>query len=182
MNQKTSIYISDICKIHRDTFPARPPNLARLQNEDEKYQLGAADGLFEFVYPPADGIIFGTPPSSGMDVPRSDKSKYLWVVGCTTLPGTLEFAATTMPLKRDRLTHTNLTGGADAHTAGELWFSNSKTVMINGGSSRYAPRNSKELQSVAEAFRTAGYTVANLGWDEETNVPLRMQTGKLTWL
>ena len=97
------------------------------------------------------------------------------------LPAALEYPSGGTTRQRGSLTHTNLTGGADAHTGGELWFPNSITVKINGGSSRYAPRNQDELLSVARAFKAAGFKAASLGWDKETNTPLRLETGDMTW-
>lgn len=174
--------VSDCCGTHRKNFPSRAPNLTRLRDRDEKLQIGPNEGLFEFVFPPVDAIILGRPPSSDSDVRKCDRSKYLWVVASATLPAALEYPTNAITLKRGSLTHTNLTGSADAHTGGELWFPDSDTVMINGGSSRYGPRNADELLSVAVAFRSAGYKVASLGWDEGSNKPLRMETGNLTWV
>jgi hypothetical protein len=182
MNHGDDIRVSDFCTAHRENYPARPPVLSLMENQDELRQIDAKGGLFEFTFPPTTKIIFGEPPFSRADEHKNDSSKYLWVVASEGVPGALEYHLTAKTLKRGRLAHTNLTGGADAHTAGELWFRDSATVMINGGSSRYKPRGSKELQSVAEAFKSAGYKVANLGWDEETNREWRMQTENLRWL
>ena len=180
--------VSDCCETHREHYPAREPNLAQSQDPDEQYQVGQSEGLFEFVFPPIDGITFGAPPSSDTDIHDCDRSKYLWVVALTTLPVALEHLTNGMALKRGRLTHTNITGGVDAHTAGELWFRDSRTVMINGASSRYTPRSPDELLSVAQAIKSAteaagyGVVVASLGWDEGSNKPLRVQTERLTWV
>ena len=146
MNRTGNTRVSDNCEAHRRNYPARSPNLALKQYQDEVDQIGAQDGLFELVYPPAAGIIFGVPPCSDADVPQSEACKYLWVVALETLPGALEHHATATALKRGRLAHTNLTGGADAHTAGELWFRDPMTIMLNGSSSRYKPRNAKECK------------------------------------
>ncbi len=181
-------YVSDCCEDHREKYPERAPNSANVKYEDEKYQIGQNEGLFEFVFPTINGIIFGAPPSSIADVNQCNSSKYLWVVALTTFPAALENPSNKITLKGGRLTHTNLTGGVNAHTAGELWFCDSRTIMINGGSSRYTPRSSDELLSVAQTIKSAaefaGYevSVASLGWDDESNRPIRMRTEKEIWV
>ncbi len=174
--------ISDHCETHRENYPPRSPDYTKMQNSDENHQIDSDDGLFEFAFPAPAEIIFGEPPFSDAEVPKSEVSKYLWVVASDAVPGALERHPRAIVYKRGSLTHTNLTGGADAHTAGELWFRDTTTVMINGGSSRYTPRGPKELLSVAEAFKSAGFEVANLGWDKENNIPWRIQTENMTWL
>ena len=180
--------VSDCCGTHRKKYPERAPNTVNLKDEDEKYQIGQNEGLLEFVFPIVDGITFGTPPSSDADGNQCNSSKYLWVVALTTFPVALENPTHVITLKRGRLTHTNLTGGVNAHTAGELWFCDSRTIIINGGSSRYTPRSQDELLSVSQtiksAARVAGYDVlvASLGWDDEVDRPLRIRTEKEVWV
>lgn len=112
--------------------------------------------------PPVHGIIMGKVPTSRLDA----KAKYLWVVAMAGVPSALEIPQGGTKLSRGRLAHTNLTGGDEAHTAGELWFYDQTSIVINGGSSRYRPRNPEELESVARSFQAAGYKVASMGFDE----------------
>ena len=68
MNQAAIVNISDYCKTHREKFQARPPDLNKMKNQDETRQITENDGVFQFVFPPADTIVFGVPPSSDADV------------------------------------------------------------------------------------------------------------------
>jgi hypothetical protein len=174
--------LSDCFEDHRRVHIARSPNLIRLKHLDEKLQVGPNEGLFEFDFPPAQGIKTGTAPTSDDELLKQKEAKYLWVVAKEGVPAALEYPTNGRPLNGGRLTHTNLTGAASAHTGGELWFYDTNRIVVNGGSSRYAPRSPQELESVALSFKQAGYKVASMGWDEESNSPLRILQEKPQWL
>ncbi|MCX7050119.1 MAG: hypothetical protein NTX50_32120 [Candidatus Sumerlaeota bacterium] len=174
------MFVSEYCHEHRKAFSVRSPDLSRMRSKDEVSQAATADGLLEFAIPPAKEIVKGIPPTSHDDK-RSGATKYLWVVAKANVPIALEHPSKGTTLSGERLTHTNLTGGADAHTAGEIWFIDPTRIAINGGSSRYTPRSKAELDSVTSAFEAAGYRVVNMGWDEESGKPLRYLEGELTW-
>ena len=53
---------------------------------------------------------------------RTLLQKYLWVIAATSLPFIAEYADVAKDLKRGNVSHTNLTGGLEAHTGGEVWF------------------------------------------------------------
>ena len=166
---------------HRVVHSARPPDLKRQQYPDELDQIGAEEGLFEVESPPAEGVTFGRAPTSRENEVDTRATKHLWVVAMAGVPAALEYPKEGTVLQRGRLAHTNLTGGENAHTAGELWFYDQNSIVINGGSSRYRSRSSDELMSVAQAFKDAGYRVASMGWDEESG-PLRFLRGEPEWM
>ena len=159
---------------HRTLFSARSPDKTKVTYPDELQQIGSHEGLLELHFPAPEGIVTGICPTSREDAfgatSKSVKSKYLWVVAIGGVPTALEHPSQGTTLRRGRLTHTNLTGGAEAHTGGELWFHQEDRIVINGGSGRYPPRNAEELRSVALALKAAGYMVASMGWDEEGGV------------
>lgn len=163
-------------RTYRKKFPARPPNTAAIRLADETRPLTEAEGLRELAAPPCTDVLLGSPK----DPPNeAAATKYLWVVGQNRVPFALDLSP---GFERGRLSHTNLTGGADAHCGGEVWFSAPSTIIINGGSGRYPPRTPDELDEVARAFKATGYKVAHMGWDAETNTPARKFRGDLQWL
>jgi hypothetical protein len=172
--------VSECFEEHRAIHQSRLPPPGRIHNKDEGRQIGPDEGLFEFDFPPAKDIVEGKAPSSRADLPETNKTKYLWVVATSGVPAALEHPTNGTTLESGRLTHTNLTGAAEGHTAGELWFYDTSSIIINGGSSRYTPRSSEELNSAAQSFKSAGYKVANMGWDESG--PVRLLRGEPEWI
>lgn len=166
--------ISGNFDIHRVEHPARAPDLANKKFADELTPISENEGLFEMTYPASGSLTF--------DHALSPENKYLWVVGGDYVRASIEFSSHASHFGRGRLSHTNITGGADAHTAGEIWFRDPETVIINGGSSRYTPRSAVELQSAADAFHTAGFRTASMGWDEESGTPARILRGSPQWI
>ncbi|WP_186173350.1 hypothetical protein [Burkholderia gladioli] len=169
---------------HRATYPLRKPNLERKQSEDELLQLKSDDGLLNWQTSPA------AVPAEHLDsqvVPSDNRQldqgkKYLWVIEKDAVTIALEDCNyAQQSLQRHRLSHTNLTGGREAHTGGELWFITANEIIMNGGSSRYAPRSAQELNSSAEAFSKTGYRVGNMGFDGDS--PARLyRSGEIVWI
>ena len=62
--------------------------------------------------------------------------------------------------------HTNLTGGGEAYLGGELWFSSESALYLSAGSGRYPPCNAAQLEEATEVFKSFGYDVTSLGWDD----------------
>jgi hypothetical protein len=163
---------------YRHDFPARPPDESRIRSRDELRQITKGEGLAVLSTAPAEGVVTGQPPISDL---RRSPEKYLWVVD----PGTIPFALEELPgvsLQRGYLSHTNLTGGGDAHSGGEMWFVDTSTIHINGASGRYPARSAKELDMVAQAFKACGYRVASMGWDSGTNSAARYLRGSPVWI
>jgi hypothetical protein len=178
--------VSDYLEGHRVLYPARKCNNTRQRYDDELRQIGLDEGLLELEFPPDDCVVPGPYPGSPQEAfnvdSKSSLTKYLWVVAADGVPIALERSEQSKALTRGSLAHTNLTGGADAHTAGELWFHDEDRVVINGGSSRYTPKDPAELMSVARSFKDAGYDVASMGWDDERGLPARMLRGEPEWI
>lgn len=163
----------------RATYPARDPDLARQRFPDECRQLKSGEGINDLSIAPTKSFELGVPP--GMQVSESI-AKYLWVVAPVTVPVAIEQPRPGVVVQRGYLSHTNLTGGAPAHCGGELWFLDDSTIVLNGGSSRYAPRSAAELDSAARGFKSAGYRVATMGWNDETASSNRFLRGDPQWL
>jgi len=164
---------------YRSVYPARPPDLARQRFADETRLLSSAEGVDDLSIAPIKLFERGVPP--GMQVAESI-NKYLWVVAVNAVPIAIEQPRAGVTVGRGYLSHTNLTGGAAAHCGGELWFTDDSTVILNGGSSRYAPRTKAELDDIARSFKVAGYRAATMGWNDETAASFRSLRGDPQWL
>jgi hypothetical protein len=164
---------------YRNNFECRPFNADRVRNSDECRLLTPDEGVLDFVPPPVMYINVGLFPTTIV----SKENTYIWVIMPEGLPYILEEAPVKDVLESRRVTHTNLSGGNDAHCGGELWFRDGESFVLSGGSGRYPPRNRVELDSIVKAFRTYGYRVASLGWDDEIDGPVRFlrATATLVW-
>jgi hypothetical protein len=159
-------------------YPSREPDLANKRFDDELRQLTTAEGLNELQLPPYGAANIGAAPRKARE---AESTKYLWVVAQSNVPFALEMLPN-VKFERGRLSHTNLTGGAPAHSGGEMWFTDPSIIIMNGGSGRYPPRSTDELDDVAKAFKAIGYKVAHMGWDTETSAPARYLRGDPQWL
>ncbi|MBU5614471.1 hypothetical protein [Geomonas azotofigens] len=155
---------------YRNDWQERAPNLERQQYEDE---IKLVEGLPDMKVAPTAGVVHGSPPTNMGEDHLSSSSKYLWVITGDAIPYILETGDDGAKCARGRLSHTNLTGGATAHSGGEMWFESESKVYISGASSRYTPRNQQELNAVVDGFKRAGYNAISLGWDEGINKPAR---------
>jgi hypothetical protein len=164
---------------YRGTYPAREPDLTTRSNDDELRLLSAEEGLRELTIAPIQSPILGIPPSLQS---AAGTNKYLWVVAVSAVPIAMEQPQAGVTLSRGCLSHTNLTGGTTAHCGGELWFADDSSVIINGGSGRYPPREAAELQKIATSFKAAGYRTASMGWNDETNRSYRTLRGEPQWI
>jgi len=161
--------------IFRQKYPAREPNLERLKNNSELILLTEHNGLRLLAVAPMSNIELGLAPLDQSD--RNGVNKYLWVIMTSHVPMVMEFEKTISDLGLERATHTNLTGGAPAHCAGELWFKDEATIWFSGGSSRYRPESSGQLTDVVASFKSCGYRVISFGWDEGADQPARFYRG-----
>lgn len=164
---------------YRHQYPSRQPDLSLQRFPDETWQIGSELGITFLIPAPIPSVTTGSPPHARGE---SEDIKYLWVVGTELVPYALENGEGRQQLQRGRLAHTNLTGGSPAHSGGEMWFLNTETVIINGGSGRYAPRSVEELAKVAEAFKACGFRVAHMGYDEGSGTFARHLRGHAVWL
>jgi hypothetical protein len=169
---------TQIFAAYRKKFLARPPDLSRMKFDDELRQITLAEGLQSVIAAPNEAAKTGTAPTKAGE---SEDTKYLWVISVEDVPLALE-RDNAAKLQRGYLSHTNLTGGADAHSGGELWFTDVSVLILNGGPGRYPPRTEAELEQAALAFKAMGYKVANMGWDSGTDSPLRYLRGDPKWI
>ena len=161
------------CKLFGEyiqSFDKREPNLQRLEHNDELQKFSEVDGVREFCYAPIYGIEIGKPP---IGMTKRGDNTYLWVITDEGIPYLLEEGNAGRSLNRGRASHTNLTGNQEAYCGGEIWFAGEDTVWISGGSSRFQPRDSNELNTVQKLFEACNYKVTNFGWDDETDRPVR---------
>lgn len=142
----------------RRRHPLRPPGWT--PEPSEAVRLNASDGLMVLQPAPATNVIYGTPPKS-----RSDKTnKYLWVIDERGVPYVFEVRVARIGALPK---HTNLTGGGAACLGGEMWFESNTALYISGASGRYPPKNATQLEEAIQVFKSFGYRVDSLGWDEE---------------
>lgn len=119
------------------------------------------------------------------DYPRTRQDRgnvYLWAIAKDDVPYALEKCAYGATLQTGVIKHTNLTGGADAHCGGEIWFVDSNSILIGGSSGRYGPDTEEQLTDAALAFSAGGYRVASLGFDDDTGFPSTVLVGEPQWM
>ena len=163
----------------REQFPVRDPAYRVQPHADELRLITPDEGLCFLVPAPVSGVKTGEPPRARGE---SADSKYLWVVRPELVPHALENGENRAVLKRGYLAHTNLTEGDPAHCGGEMWFSDTHTVVLNGGSGRYPPRSQAELDEVAQAFKACGFRVAHMVYDLGQGEWARSLRGEPEWL
>ena len=134
----------------------------------ESQQLHEADGLRALDRAPAQGVSLGTPPYS---LDEQSTHRYLWVIDANGIPYICEERICSIANNFPK--HTNLTGGGKAYLGGELWFESDSRLCVSGGSGRYHPINSIQLDCAVRVFRDFDYDVTSLGWDEGTDTAKR---------
>lgn len=162
----------------RTKYAARPPRADVIKNTDELIQMQQTDGLHSFDENSGKTAVYSKMPKVAND--RGEL--YLWAITSSEVPFALETAAFGKTLKSKVIKHTNLTGGSHAHSGGELWFLSDTEILVNGASGRYGPETNEELEDAAAAFKSVGYQVASLGFDEETGYSNRILVGDPIWL
>jgi len=158
---------------YKKKYEPRPPNLKYKKNEDEVTQCEYCvwDGNGEFIE--FSSLAVALSEMDGKEIPKPER--LLWVV-TSDIRCAHEHSEMAKKFTRKYLSHTNITGGEQAYSGGQLAFlkqadSEEHAIVLDGRSSRYMPRNQKELKEVAEAFAGTGYDVHSLGWDDEINEP-----------
>lgn len=143
-----------------------PPQL--IANEDQIRQMTATDGMIHWQDGKGPAGPQGEPPLLEQS---NTRRAHLWVVRADDVVHAEERCDFGSRLTSGVIKHTNLTGGAAAFSGGELLFLDDGTIVVNGCSGRYGPRNKAELDQVVRAFVESGYDVWSMGFDEETNRP-----------
>lgn len=164
-------------KEYRGKYPAREPSLDNKKNDDELTELGCyciwGDGKEFSEY---SNLSVSIEEIEGKRIPVANT--LLWVV----TPSDVRCAHERSELAEEKcarkyLSHTNLTGGKRAHSGGQMAFLKNQeniekhTIILDGGSSRYMPRDAHELQEIASCFAKTGYDVYNMGWNDDEGRP-----------
>jgi hypothetical protein len=141
----------------------------------------------EFEQIPADQLDHwqdGGPTTNLMDPPEfldegaRDKVR-LWVVGVEDVVHAPKNCSFGLSRSRKELKHSNLTAGGLAYSGGELFVVDESTVVVNGDSGRYGPRNGDEMNNVLKAFLESGHRTYTTGYDTDVGEPLPLIGVKL---
>ena len=152
----------------RQIYDPREPLWPDTAQAHEGLLLDHLSGLRFLEYAPAREVHRGYPPKSRSE---TGHHRYLWVINDEGLPFVKEIK--NVHLKSNLPKHTNLTGGRPAYAGGELWFGTEEALFVSGGSRRYKPIHSVQLEEAVGVFRAFGYTVTSLGWDKDRDEPRR---------
>jgi hypothetical protein len=174
--EKMEINSQSCIDYFREKYPAQPPRLRAIKNNDELRKLNLEEGVEEF------DICLGAKAKKGdLPVSHPTNNPYLWVIGKGNIPAILEASEIGKILESKVVKHTNLTGGKDAHCGGEVWFLEDDKIIISGSSGRYGPDNGEKLVDAARVFKEQGYQVAHLGMDE-SGFPSVLLVGDPEWI
>lgn len=126
------------------------------------------DGLASWT----DGVATSTTsrPTAPQVGPKPD-GMHLWIVSADDVVHAAETCEFGAGREFGKIKHSNLTGGADAFSGGELVFIDDQTLVLNGCSGRYRIRSEAEMSALASAFRRSGYRVWSMGWSTDTDRP-----------
>ena len=149
----------------RNRYAPRPPRLdpdqPALERRRQTYRLDEGDGIRLLEPAPAADVRMGRPPTIRDTL---GINRYLWVIDARGIPYIIE--RDTPALDGELPKHTNLTGGEEAYIGGEMWFAALDELHLSGGSGRYAPANSAQLEDAVRVFESFGYAVTSLGWND----------------
>ena len=140
----------------------------RVMKTGEGNQIGANEGLQK-----STGEKFDIPDEYDVDFDPADptnaeilkNNKYLWVIDKDGLKIVRENQEYLAAIERRQPSHTNLTGGCDAYSAGEVWFLGNGKVRLNAASRAYGqghgtmPLTELEYQLSVDVWEEIGYSV-----------------------
>ncbi len=140
----------------------------RVMKTGEGNQIGANEGLQK-----STGEKFDIPDEYDVDFDPADptnaeilkNNKYLWVIDKDGLKIVRENQDYLAAIERRQPSHTNLTGGCDAYSAGEVWFLGNGKVRLNAASRAYGqghdtmPLTALEYQLSVDVWAEIGYSV-----------------------
>jgi hypothetical protein len=176
-----SVTPSGALSAYREQYPAKAMQRAA-DNSDQLKLMKNEDGMYDLPSPPAQSAKF---PQIAV-VPKTREAapagRHLWVIRPGDVPLALEACEWGKKLQSGCIKHSNLTGGADAHSGGELWFTGDNHIAINAASGRYGAQSEEEFELIVEALRRSGYHVASTGFDvDNQSVPNRVFAGEPDW-
>jgi hypothetical protein len=164
---------------YRASRSLQPIHVGAPRCEGDSDQMSAEDGLHSW----EDGSASASAVRGDTPVIASKPDgRHLWVV----IAEDVVHAEEDCPFGRARaagaVKHSNLTGGADAFSGGEIVFLDDHTVVLNGCSGRYRIRSEAEMRAVASAFRKSGYRVWSMGWNADVSRPALFGTQDPEWV
>ena len=145
----------------RQHYQLRRPE--RPSKAQQSLKIGPQDGLRRLQAAPISSVAFGRPPRHSTE---RGCNTYIWVIDDSGVPYVLEGP---MPrLNGHEPKHTNLTGGGNAYVGGQLWFQDTRSMYVSGGSGRFPPTSEQQLDTAIDVFESFKYAVTSLGWNHET--------------
>lgn len=159
----TSTKLDDFRRCYHLRSPEKqgPPN--------ESAMISHGNGLRFLPMAPVSNVDFGRPPR---DTEDRGSNRYLWVIDTRGIPYLIERPMSV--LGRNYPKHTNLTGGGPAYIGGELWFADTTSMFVSGGSGRFPPLGEDQLSAAVEVFESFSYLVKSLGWDSVADRAVRI--------
>ena len=145
----------------RRHYQLRPPE--RSSKPHQSLKIGLDNGLRILEEAPISGVAFGCPPRHTTE---RGSHTYIWVIDDSGIPYVLEVPIPSLDGNAPK--HTNLTGGGNAYVGGQLWFQDTFTMYVSGGSGRFPPLTEEQLDTVVTVFESFNYAVNSLGWNHET--------------
>jgi hypothetical protein len=155
----------------------RPAN-----NADETRQMSLSDGMQHLQESPASVTTIATCVQLPTSAEAANSGRHLWVISDVEVPFALESCAWGAKLQTGRIKHSNLTGGGNAHTGGEIWFVDGTKIVVNANSGRYGAASANEFDEVVAGFKNCGYKVASMGFDiDNPTKPNSVLIGNPEW-
>jgi len=166
---------------YRKDYPARDmrrdPN-----NQDELILMPHSEGLYELSVPPVSITDFPRHSSLPTTEQTAPEARHLWVIRPDGVPVALEACQWGKDLESGCIKHSNLTGGGQAHSGGEIWFIGEDRIAINAASGRYGAESAAEFKIITDAVRRSGYHVASMGFDlDNISIPNTVFIGEPEW-
>jgi len=165
----------------RAQFPAKAMKIAP-RHSDEMIRMVPGDGMVSLPSAADPAVTIASSPLPNSE-PAADAGRNLWVVSPADFPMAQEKCSWGRRLSGKKIKHSNLTGGDDAHSGGEIWFVDRDRVVVNSNSGRYGADSIEEFDAVVLALRKCGYYVASMGFDlDNPRAPNSVLIGDPEWL
>lgn len=146
----------------------RPPRATGAPLAEEHRLMTEEDGLQIILCVDCEGLGDEEPPQITTTMLLE---RVLWAVRTDEVVAAYEICAFSLAMPSGKIKHTNLTGGGDAYAGGELLHLSGESIIVNGCSGRYGPRNEAEMQALERAFHASGYKVWSMGYDKDAGRP-----------
>jgi hypothetical protein len=156
---------------YRKQYPAKPMRRAP-NNDDELIRMPQDQGVYELPHRPATQSQFPRASSPPRTKETAREARHLWVIRSGDVPVALEACAWGTTLQSMCIKHSNLTGGDDAHSGGEIWFINDDRIAVNAQSGRYGAESDREFKMIVDALRH----LRIFGWEKLKDLADRTAT------